>query len=259
MKRLACITAVLLSALLLCSALQSCQSCRSVKKLLTYSQDIKNIAKKNKQLMHLPFLGIPIAGNVSSYADTLWALGFEEYHRDVDFRNVDHVYLSGNYQNQEVYVEVIGTPRSRLVRRVALSFPDRTSWAEVESEYFRVKDSLTTLYGPPDSEELFEPPFKKGDGYEMKAIEKEMCTYQSDYFIYYGAATLGCIILSIDPGDEDNTAQVYLLYIDSHNDEIYDIETGQKAPDTLEYPTDSTDTTNTTTPTKTADSTSQQP
>lgn len=254
MKRLACITAVLFPALLLCSALQSCQSCRSVKKLLTYSQDIKNITEKNKQLMHLPFLGIPIAGNFISYADTLKTLGFEEFQRDGNF-----IFLSGTYQDKPVKITVGGTPRSRLVRRVSLSFPDRTSWAEVESEYFRVKDSLTTLYGPPDTVELFEPPFKKGDGYEIKAIEKEMCKYQSDYFIYYGAAPLGCIILSIDPGDEANTAQVYLLYIDSHNDEIYDIETGQKDPDTLEYPTDSTDstiTTNTSNSTKPTDSTS---
>ena len=237
MKRLTCITALLLSALLLCSALQSCQSCRSVNKLFTYSQDIKKVSEKNKQLMHLPFLGIPIAGNYISYADTLKSLGFEEFLREGNF-----IFLNGTYQDKPVKITVGGTPRSRLVRRVSLSFPDRTTWAEVESEYLRVKDSLTTLYGPPDSVELFEPPFKKGDGHEMKAIEKEMCKYQSDYYIYYGAAPLGLIILSIDPGDEDSTAQVYLLYIDSHNDEIYDIETGQKDPDTLEYPTDSTST-----------------
>ena len=44
MKRLSCITALLLSALLLCSALQSC---RSVNKLFAYSQDIKKVSEKN--------------------------------------------------------------------------------------------------------------------------------------------------------------------------------------------------------------------
>ena len=187
--------------------------------------------------MHLPFLGIPIAGNYNSYADTLKSLGFEETLREGNF-----IFLKGPYQDKTVEIIVFGTPRNRLVYRVSLNFPDRTTWADVEAEYNRLKDSLTAIYGPPDSSELFEPPFKKGDGYEMKAMEKEMCKYQSDFFVYYGAAPLGCIILSFEPGDQANTAQVYLLYIDSHNDEIYDIETGQKDPDTLEYPTDSTST-----------------
>ncbi len=236
MKRLACITAAILSALLLCSAIQSCRSCRTIKKLFTYSQDIKNISEKNKQLMHLPFMGIPMAGNCISYADTLKTLGFEETQRDGDL-----IFLNGTYQGKPVEIVVVCTPIRRLVSRVTLTFPDRTTWADVESEYLRVKDSLTTLYGPPDSVELFDPPFKKGDGYEMKAIEKEMFKYQSDYYVYYGAAQLGCIILSICSGDQANTAQVYLLYIDFHNDEIYEKESDiYDTTNTTDYPTDST-------------------
>ena len=239
MRKHICITGVLLSALILSSAVQSCRSCRKIiTEAKEVQRDIRKTVEENKQFMHLSFQGIPMAGNYKPFADSVKSLGFEEYARGKN----TILYTGGTYQNQPVDITIAFTPRSRLIYRAAIFLPDRTTWAEVESEYNHLKDSLSALYGPPDAVEYFEPPFKKGDGYEMKAIEKEMFKYQSDFSVYYGAARIGCIILNIDTGIEDSTARAYLLYVDLHNDEIYDKETGNldTEPDTTDSDTTKT-------------------
>ena len=217
MKKPFVIATVAVAALLLCMA---AQSCRQVSKIISGVQKLKKVADDNTKYLHLEFLDIPIAGGCNKFVDTLKTLGFH----DAESYS-DAYWLYGNYSGLPVEACVYFTPITKLASRVAVYYPDRPSWADIESEYFRLKDSLTVLYGEPESKETFEPPFKKGDGYEMKAVEKNMCEYWSIFSVFHGGALIGTIYLDIGKGDDPNTCEIMLLFTDTRNFQMEQKET----------------------------------
>ena len=217
MKKPFVIAIIAISALLLCPATQSC---RSFRKLISNAQKLKKVTDDNKKFLHLKFLDIPIAGSCNRFVDTLKALGFQN-----EELFSDYYWLDGHYSGLPVEACVYFTPITKLASRVAVYYPDRPSWADIESEYFRIKDSLTALYGEPESKETFEPPFKKGDGYEMKAVEKNMCEYWSIFSVFHGGALIGTIYLDLGKGDDPNTCEIMLLFTDAHNYQMEQKET----------------------------------
>lgn len=250
MKKPFIIATVAVAALLLCTA---AQSCRQVSKIISGVQKLKKVADDNTKYLHLEFLDIPIAGGCNKFVDTLKALGFH----DAESYS-DAYWLYGNYSGLPVEACVYFTPITNLVSRVAVYYPDRSSWADIESEYFRLKDSLTVLYGEPESKEVFEPPFKKGDGYEHKAVEKKMCEYWSVFSVYHGSALVGTIYLDLGEGDDPDTFEIMLLFTDAHNYQMEQKETAavSKMVDSVQDSQDDTDSTEASTA---KDSTSTQP
>ncbi|MBP5517801.1 MAG: hypothetical protein J6X91_03990 [Bacteroidales bacterium] len=217
MKKPFIIATVAVAALLLCTA---AQSCRTVRKIRERKEQIQKIAEENKEYMHLEFMGLPMAGSSTAFARSLKARGFEEIS---DIQKMTE--MTGTVDGLPVEICLMRTPKTGLISRVALFRPNRGTWSELEAEYLHLKDSLLALYPYPAIEEVFDSPFKKGDGKEIQALQQQMCTYESDFYVNDDDVTIGIISVSIVGTEEDNSSRVMLLYLDIFN---YDIECQEK-------------------------------
>ncbi|MBE6243936.1 MAG: hypothetical protein E7108_00225 [Bacteroidales bacterium] len=88
MKKRLFITKTILSAPLLCLAVQSCRSLRTIREVAKVAAETQRITIENKKYLHLWFWDIPIAGNAIKFSDkdsltvsTRPTTNYPEYHK----------------------------------------------------------------------------------------------------------------------------------------------------------------------------------
>jgi hypothetical protein len=137
---------------------------------------------------HMTFKDIPMDCDITTFISKLESKGYKtEIVRD------NAVLLTGNFAGKDdCSIIVLCTTNSKLVHRVVVDFPERTTWSALKSEYNTFKESYTKKYGDPQSFEYFSNPYYEGDGYELQALRLEKCTYKSYY-----KTPLGYIMLEI--------------------------------------------------------------
>lgn len=138
---------------------------------------------------HMTFKGVSMGCNITTFVSQLKAKGFT-----VNYESDNGVVLEGDFagkSNCKVYV--FPTKQNKMVWKVAVRFPEQSSWYSIKSEYHTFKDSYTEKYGKPESYEFFSSPYEEGDGYEMTAIRVEKC-----YYVSFFTTEMGTITLEID-------------------------------------------------------------
>lgn len=131
---------------------------------------------------HMTFKGVPMGSNISSFVSQLKSKGFTQV-----YANDNGVILNGDFAGKsDCQVVILHTKKDKLVWKVAVSFPQISSWYSLKSEYKSFRDSYTEKYGKPKSYEYFKSPYEEGDGYEMTAVSVGKCTYVSYYNIPEG-------------------------------------------------------------------------
>lgn len=189
---------------------------------------------------HLSFKGVPIDGTLSAFVDQLEKSGFELLDtRDVDipwdeifsgnFSALDekqpfnraeilkegYATLKGDfagYKNCKVNVSTLED--KDLVSSVMVSFPDRDTWSTLSSDYFDLKEMLTTKYGNPSkSNEEWKEGEPSGDDYKMYAVGDNECKYESTFETDKGTIRLAIYHDNSSFWDEF----VMLTYIDKIN------------------------------------------
>ena len=126
---------------------------------------------------HMTFKDIPMDCNLTTYISKLKAKGYK-----VVLEQEDAAALSGTFAGKDdCTILVFGTATSKIVWKVIVDFPERTTWSALKSEYNTFKESYTNKYGQPESFEYFSKPYYEGDDYELQALRLKKCTYSSYY------------------------------------------------------------------------------
>ena len=185
--------------------------------VLFLSVAITNI-KAQSSINHLTFKNIPITGSLSNMINKLQASGYEL--KDSDDSSA---LFEGKFANEDCYIIVYTTKKSKLVYHVAIVFEGSNSWTLLKSDYTRLKKQLREKYNiKPNSTETFLSPYYEGDGYELQALKLSKCFYNSRFRLDNGTITL---LISKEG--------VLLSYIDSYNESINEKEENDSAFDDL--------------------------
>ena len=159
---------------------------------------------------HLTFKGIPITGTIENFARELGAKGFEKI-----LSNKLGVVFKGEfagYSGCRIYVYKI--PNRNIIYQVDVAFPEESSWAYLEKEYYKLKDMLTNKYGEPD---LHSETFKEGaltfsDAAKMSSLKEGNCDYWTEWKV-----DKGYIQVKIVPTYDTDDGYIRLGYIDEIN------------------------------------------
>lgn len=167
---------------------------------------------------HIKFMGIEVNGSYVSFKDSLIAKGFVY----IDSYETIHKFC-GKFANEIVTLSVLTSPKTLLVCKVIVYFPEKLEWSDLKKDYFTKKELYKSKYLLDKDFEFFSSPYDEGDGYEMRAVAKEKCNYIS-FFLAMG----GHVMVEID-----SKARVKVIYEDRDNSKMNKKELEQKAIDDI--------------------------
>lgn len=145
---------------------------------------------------HLSFMGIPITGTPSAFADSLKERKFISKE---PLCNTINCY-SGTFAGENVTVYVCH--KYNLVWKVSVEFPKHFSFYDLETEYDKFVENFTAKYGEPTDEfRYFSYPYYKGDGYESSAVQLGKCHYAT-----FWEKSSGAIMIKIYSSKQVNIA-----------------------------------------------------
>ena len=146
-----------------------------------------------QETSHLKFKQVEIHGNSAQFLSRLEDDGFI-----VTGEKGDEV-LSGIFAGQKVQVSIEKTSISGIVYQVLAMLDARSKWNMVEEDYLTFKTNLIKKYGDPDiCKERFVSPYRKGDGYEKKAMESGKVEYLSCWIVPEGEITIQIVAVRTD-------------------------------------------------------------
>lgn len=167
---------------------------------------------------HIKFLGLNVSDDMEQFKDSLIKKDFiyvESF--ESSFK------LLGKFANEIVTLTVLATPKSKTVCKVIVEFPIKRSWQDLKNDYFAKKNLYKLKYTLDKDFEFFSLPYEEGDGYELKAVMRNKCTYAS-FFLAIG----GYITVKID-----ETPRIKVTYEDKQNLKIAQQELEESAIDDI--------------------------
>ena len=162
---------------------------------------------------HLTFKGIPITGTVESFAQKLGAKGFKK-----TYSGKSSIRFEGEFAGySKSLICVFKVPNRNIVHKVVVCFPEKSSWANLEKEYYKFKEMLTYKYGDPTvhSEEFEEGASTVNDDTKMLSLKEKKC-----YYVSLWEVDNGTIIMGIFPTPDKDDGQIALFYYDEINDAL---------------------------------------
>ncbi len=159
---------------------------------------------------HLTFKGIPITGTLENFAQKLGAKGFEKIYSDKNCIGFEGEFAG--YSDCKIFVFKV--PNRNIVDGVVVCFPEKSSWARLEEEYYKFKSMLTNKYGEPalQSETFKEGASTVNDDAKMLSLKEGNCNYYSNWEVDNGAIQVE--IASINDTDD---GYIRLSYSDKIN------------------------------------------
>ena len=173
-----------------------------MKKIIVVLCFISSLAIANAQ----SFDGVPIDGLLKTCVTKYQAKGYKlkSYYES-------GAIMTGRINSDAIELNIVKTPKSGIVWKVVVSFPERTSWDFLHNDYETYFSIIKNKYGHPEtSYSYFKSPYELGDGYEMTAVRVDKCKY-----IAFWDATEMSIFLEIT-----KWAQVTMHYESTKNVEI---------------------------------------
>lgn len=167
---------------------------------------------------HIRFMGLSVTGDIDQFKDSLVIKGFSY----IDSYESSYKFF-GKFANEIVTLTVLASPDTKTVCKIIVDFPQKSDWKDLKKDYFTKKDLFKSKYPMDSSYEFFSSPYEDGDGYELRAVSREKCTYTS-FFLAVG----GYIIIEIE-----KTAQIRVTYEDRENMKIAQEELKQSAIDDI--------------------------
>ena len=164
---------------------------------------------------HLTFKGIPITGTLENFAQKMEAKGFRKIDSDKTC-----VVLEGEFAGYSgCKICAFRIPNRNIVSGVAVSVPEKDSWANLEEDYNQFKNMLTNKYGEPTSHS---ETFKEGastfnDEAKMSSLKEGNCDYWAEWKVDNGD-----IKVKIDFISDIDKGYISLIYFDKINDALAD-------------------------------------
>ena len=162
---------------------------------------------------HLTFMGIPITGTIENFAQKMQAKGFKKINSDKTGADFEGVFAG--YSGCKILVYKI--PNRNIVRKVGVCLPEKSSWAGLEKEYYKLKGMLTNKYGEPalQSETFKEGASTFSDAAKMSSLKEENCDYGTQWNVKNGDIEVH--IVSIP---DTYNGCICLIYYDKINDAL---------------------------------------
>ncbi|MCQ2232545.1 MAG: hypothetical protein MJZ30_11935 [Paludibacteraceae bacterium] len=160
---------------------------------------------------HLKFKGVPLDGTREAFVFRMKSAGFKEVRKEQDV-----TLLTGEFAGRkDCQIGVSALKTRNLVSRIAVAFPNHSSWRELYEEYADLVDMLTEKYGAPAEQVArFEvqttPP---DDAYRMTLVQLDKCRYRTVFDM-----AVGRIEVSIEHGELE-AGFVMMKYVDRLNNE----------------------------------------
>lgn len=152
---------------------------------------------------HLPFMGKEITGNENEMREYLKGKGFKDV-KNKDGKQV----LKGKFATMDATIN-FGIYEGNLYT-VAVTFENKSSWKKLEEDFNTLRDNLIKKYGKPKERiEQFSFPYRRGDGYEIKAVHYSKCLYKVLWELREGY-----VMLMISPSEKEYLAHIALIYTD---------------------------------------------
>ena len=162
---------------------------------------------------HLTFKGIPITGTLENFAQKMEAKGFKKIYSDKSC-----IGFKGEFAGySECNVYVFKVPNQNIVYRVGVCFPQESSWANLEKEYYKFKGMLTNKYGDPalQSETFKEGASTFNNHAKMASLKEGNCDYMAEW-----VADNGIIQVRIFSIPDTYDGYICLTYFDKINDAL---------------------------------------
>ena len=154
---------------------------------------------------HLAFMGIPITGNVDSFAKNLAKKGFT---KDANLSSDEYLLLTGKFTNREVVVMLEFSEKTNDIFRVFVVYESQTSWELLSNNYDYLVDLYSKKYGSP-VKSVKELDSDYDDSHHIMGFHLE----KSKYLTYWSLSN-GFILISINALSEDS-ANVSIVYEDA--------------------------------------------
>lgn len=154
------------------------------------------------------FKGIPIDGHIEDFVKALENQGYKKV-----YDGTSGVVMKGDFTGKNAEIFILYTSKTKTVWKVAAQFDKNSSWYKLKSDYFDYVELYTQKYGKPSEHfEFFVDPYYEGDGYELQALEKEKCFYNTFFKTELG-------ILSVKIASSGTITLSYEDYINSNKED----------------------------------------
>lgn len=172
------------------------------------------------QNSHLTFKGVPIDGTLTEYVNKMKALGFTHLGTEDGIALMQGDFAG--YKNCTIGVQTL-KPRN-LVHEITVIFPSQEKWPNLENDYIRIKEMLTTKYGAPSKsrEEFIKTPAYRDlddDEDRMRELADDRCAYYSIFTLDDGSITLELRDTGFPYG-----AHIQLWYTDKANESVIEAD-----------------------------------
>lgn len=143
------------------------------------------------QNTHLSFKGVPIDGTLTEYVNKMKTAGFTHVGTEDGIALMQGDFAG--YKNCTIGVQTL-KPRN-LVHEITVVFPSQEKWSNLENDYIKIKEMLTTKYGAPSlsNEEFVKTPSWQDlndDEDRMEELKEDRCEYYSIFTLNNGRITL---------------------------------------------------------------------
>ena len=168
------------------------------------------MAASNRPQGHFQFRGVPIDGHLNDFVAKMKQLGYIE---KVQYEE-GAVVMEGTFTGRNAELYILYTPKSKTVYSVGAYLDKASSWLFLKELYTSYKKEFVKKYGEGYPREYFEPPYREGDGKELKALAEEKCVYATFFPFNEGGVALNI----------SRAGQLVIIYSDSQNQELYEAE-----------------------------------
>lgn len=161
--------------------------------------------------VHLKFKQIEIKGSALEFFSALKDKGF-------NYTGSNQKQMYGIFAGHDVTVSLNKTITSETVYQILAKTKARSNWIEVETDYMLFKANMIRKYGDASiCKEKFLEPYRKGDGYEMKAALNSKLEYISWWLLPEGEITIQII-----PDNKDLC--LLIKYLDAKGNKLQEEE-----------------------------------
>ena len=166
----------------------------------------------------ITFNNIPLGGPYYNFKLELQKKGFT-YHSNNEKEAGNIFSYSGKFIDQDVDIQVMVTPITKMVWKVNIELHASNSWTDIKSEFLDLYKKMTQKYGrAANATTFFLKPYSEGDGNELLAVYQDKCTYVSNWNTENGF--IGLKIISHGEG----TALINISYEDKNASAINSAE-----------------------------------
>lgn len=176
-----------------------------------YGQDTR--PPQDSTTAHQRFKGTEIDGTPGEFIARLNQNGFGGTVTEDPSTKKTHI--TGTFAGCKVRTQLLTTPISGTVYGVISHLEHKGSFEDAYGDFSMFCDNLTAVYGNPDMKnETFENPYRRGDGYSIRALREGKAKFAALW-----NTPCGIVVISI-VADSTNAACLMITYTDGIGDKL---------------------------------------